>query len=148
MAAERRAAAARAYLDRAAPDWSQTTREQTVAEALAVLAHPDAAPLFGPGSRAEAPVTGLIGDRVVSGQVDRLVVTDSLVIVADYKTNRPPPSRAEDVSVAYVRQMAAYRAALTRIYPGREVRCVLVWTDGPSVMTLSPERLDAEGGFI
>ena len=93
-------------------------------------------------------MTGLIGDRVVSGQVDRLVVTDSLVIVADYKTNRPPPSRAEDVSVAYVRQMAAYRAALTRIYPGREVRCVLVWTDGPSVMTLSPERLDAEGGFI
>lgn len=136
----RRAAVARRYLDRAASDWLPATREATLAEVLAVLAHPAAAPLFGPGSRAEAPVVGLVGGRVVSGQVDRLVVTETTVLIADYKTNRPPPARAEDVAPLYLRQMAAYRAALEQIYPGRTVNCLLVWTDGPSVMPLDEER--------
>ncbi len=144
VALERRAAVARRYLDRAASDWPPPIREATVAEVLAVLEHPDAAPLFGPGSRAEAPVVGLIGGRVVSGQVDRLVVTETAVIVADYKTNRPPPGHPDGVAPLYVRQMAAYRAALERIYPGRPVTCLLVWTDGPSVMTLPSARLDEE----
>ena len=34
-------------------------------QALAVLSHPELAPLFGPGSRAEQPLTGTVGDVVV-----------------------------------------------------------------------------------
>ncbi len=53
----------------------------------------------------------------VSGQVDRLVVTADAVLIADYKSNRPAPRRIEDVPPAYVRQLALYRAVLTRLYP-------------------------------
>jgi len=38
--------------------------------------------------------------------------------------------------------MAAYRAALSRIYPGAQIRCVLLWTDGPRLMPIPAELLD------
>ncbi len=112
-------------------------------EALAILAHPELAPLFAPGSRAEQPVCGVVGGRVVSGQVDRLAVTGDRVLIADYKTNRAPPETADAVPVMYLRQMAAYRGVLAQLYPGRDVACWLVWTDGPLVMPLPPALLDA-----
>jgi len=113
-----------------------------------VLQSPDLAGLFGPGSRAEAPLVGLGprdetgGRAVVSGQVDRLAVTDEAVLVADYKTLRPPPADPANAPVAYLRQMALYRALLREIYPGRPVRCALVWTDGPRLALLPDALLD------
>jgi len=88
------------------------------------------------------PITGLINGRVLSAQVDRLVVTGTDVIVIDYKTNRSPPQDAASVSPAYLFQMANYRAALRGIYPNLNVRCLLLWTDGPFVTELSDDQLD------
>ena len=107
-----------------------------------VLQHPDFAAIFGPGSQAEVPIVGVIGERVVSGQVDRLLVTDSEVLVIDYKTNRPPPHLVAEVAPVYLRQMAAYRAALACIFPNRAVRCALLWTDAPRLMPLDSRLLD------
>jgi len=75
--------------------------------------------------------------------VDRLAVTAATVTVVDYKTNRPVPKRARDAPPAYLKQMAAYRALLERIYPDRAVRCVLLWTAGPEIMPLPDSLLDA-----
>jgi ATP-dependent helicase/nuclease subunit A len=135
--------AAEAFLARRV--WSLTPETITaiISETLAVLNHPDFSALFGPGSKAEVPVTGLIEGYVLSGQVDRLVVKDDEVMIVDYKTNRPPPRTADDVNPAYQFQMAAYRAALTDIYPGRKIRCVLLWTDGPFITELPSAMLDA-----
>ncbi len=114
-------------------------------EVMAVLEEPACAALFGPGSAAEVPVTGLVGTAAISGQIDRLAVTADEVVIVDYKTNRPPPARAEDVPSIYLAQMAAYRGLLRRIYPDRPVRCALLWTDGPSLMTLPDALLDPHG---
>ncbi|MGO1119059.1 double-strand break repair helicase AddA [Rhodovibrionaceae bacterium A322] len=114
-------------------------------ETLAVLALPDLQDLFGPNSRAEAPVVGLIdstsGGQVVSGQIDRLCVDSEKVLVLDYKTQRPAPEKPAEVSVSYLRQMASYKALLSKVYPGKEVFCALLWTDGPRYMPLSDELL-------
>jgi ATP-dependent helicase/nuclease subunit A len=123
-------------------DLAEAERDEIVATTLAVLDAPDHAALFGPGSRAEVPVTGIIGDRVLAGQIDRLMVTADTVTVLDFKTNRPPPATEAAVGPAYLAQMAAYRAALRAIYPGRAVRCLLLWTEGPRLMPLSDELLD------
>jgi len=88
------------------------------------------------------PLIGLIGQTVVAGQVDRLVVTGDRVMVVDYKTNRPPPADPAGVAPAYISQMARYRAVLSRIYPGKSIRCALLWTDGPRLMALSDAVLD------
>jgi ATP-dependent helicase/nuclease subunit A len=116
----------------------------TIANEVAdILDHPRFAPLFAPGSRAEVPIVGLVGDnRAIAGRVDRLVVTESEVLVVDYKTNRRPPAAGDAIPDLYVRQMAAYRLALACIYPGRRIRCALVWTDGPRLMEIDAARMD------
>ncbi len=68
-------------------------------------------------SRAEVPLTGVVGGQVVGGLVDRLAVLPDRVLMVDYKTNRRPPVRLEDTPVLYLRQMAAYRAVLRRHLP-------------------------------
>jgi len=112
-------------------------------QALGVLSHPDLAPLFGPGSRAEQPLAGLIGGVVVSGVVDRMAVLPHEILLADYKTHRAAPADVSDTPRRYLRQLAAYRAVLRGIYPGRPVRCALVWTDGAAVVSIPGPLLDA-----
>ena len=84
------------------------------------------------------------GTITVSGQVDRLVVTEKAVLIADYKTNHPAPKRIAEVPPAYVRQMALYRAVLAELFPGRPLRAALVWTDTPDLMEVSANLMDAE----
>jgi ATP-dependent helicase/nuclease subunit A len=146
IAPERRAAAAHRHLAGAAAQFSAGERDDMVAQVQAVLDDPRLGDLFGTHSRAEVPIVGRVaaGGRAisVSGQVDRLVVTPAGVMIADYKTNRPAPRRPEEVPAAYLRQLALYRAVLSRIYPDRPVRAVLVWTDVPDLMEISAPALD------
>lgn len=141
LEAPARAAAALRFLGIAAADWPEAERAALAAEALAVLDHPEAAPLFAPGSRAEVAIAGMIGGadapRLLAGRIDRLALTADAVLVADYKTNRPPPASLAEVPEVYRRQLGHYRAALAAMFPGRRVRTFLVWTDGPSVMELT-----------
>ncbi len=118
-----------------------------VRECFDVLNHAEFAPLFTAQSRAEVGVTALLpeyGHLRVSGQIDRLAVTDDAVLIADFKTNRPPPASVEKTPQIYIAQMALYRAALARIYPGKRIDCALIWTVGPKLMKLLPAFLDAE----
>jgi ATP-dependent helicase/nuclease subunit A len=78
----------------------------------------------------------------IAGQVDRLSVTQGAVLIGDFKTNRPPPRRIEEVPSSYVRQLALYRAVLTKLYPDRPVRAALIWTEAPDLMELSAEVLN------
>ena len=114
-----------------------------LAEVMGIITHPDLAPLFGPHGRAEQPLSGLVNGAVVSGIVDRMAVLPGAVLLADYKTNRNAPARPEGTPVLYLRQMAAYRAVVAAIFPGRVVQCRLVWTRSAVVMTLPDALLDA-----
>ena len=123
------------------------TQAEICAETLAVLGDPGLADLWGPDAQAEVPVVGLIPgsspgtEHALSGQIDRLVVTQARVLIVDFKTVRPAPATEDEVPAIYLRQLATYRAALARIYPGRRVDCALLWTDGPLLMPISPALL-------
>ncbi len=117
-------------------------RDGLAGEALAVLEGGAFAPLFAPGSRAEVPITGLVGGHVVTGQIDRLAVTDEAVLIVDYKSNRPPPAAVADVSETYLAQLALYRALLAQVYPGRRLRAALLWTAAPRLMEIPDALLD------
>ncbi len=142
FAPETRARAAKSYLARTIHGLGEKAQAEIATETLAILENPDFADFFGPDSRAEVPIVGEIGTNVISAQVDRLAISGNTVTIVDFKTNRPPPDDEADVAVIYLRQMAAYREALKRIYPRHAVRCVLLWTDGPRAMTLSDRNLD------
>lgn len=134
--------AAAAFIGRHGRDLPPEVRNDIVRETLAVLRHPVIAPLFGPGSLAESAISGMIdgGATLISGQIDRLLITPEEVLIIDYKTNRPPPADERDIPALYRRQMRAYAAALRGIYPGRRVRCALLWTDGPRLMMVDGEE--------
>jgi ATP-dependent helicase/nuclease subunit A len=89
------------------------------------------------------PIIGRVGDRVIAGQIDRLCVADETVHIVDYKTNRPPPTDPVAVAPVYLRQMAAYRAVIRKIYPGKSISCALLWSDGPRLMALPEALLDS-----
>lgn len=148
LAPAKRPRAAAAFLARKVHGLLPAERNEIARETLAIFAKSDFTALFGPASRAEAPIVGRVGERVISGQVDRLCVLPDEVLIVDYKTNRPPPESPSRVPELYYTQMAAYRAALGRIYPGRKIRCALLWTVGPRLMELPQAALDrfAPGG--
>ena len=118
-------------------------------EALAVLSDPTFAPLFGPDSQAEVPIVAEIprphgkGPPLrLNGQIDRLARVANDVLIIDYKTNRPPPLEASGVAEAYLLQLAAYRLALARIFPGTTVKAAILWTDGARLMPIPAALLD------
>jgi ATP-dependent helicase/nuclease subunit A len=133
---EERGALLARYLAEPAHGLAGPEQAEIMAEVMAVLALPELAPLFGPGSRAEVPLAGMVAGQAVFGQVDRLAVTPEAVLLLDYKTNRVPPTTAAEVPRAYLRQMAAYSALLEAIWPDRPVCPALLWTEGPRLMAL------------
>jgi ATP-dependent helicase/nuclease subunit A len=143
---ERRADAARQHIARQNTDFSETERAAIASSALRLLDDPRFAALFAPGSRAEVPIVGRIGERIVNGVVDRLVVTPDEVLIADYKTNRAVPRSPAETQTryqGYIRQLSLYRAVLKRLYPDRPVRAALVWTALPELAEIPADILDA-----
>jgi ATP-dependent helicase/nuclease subunit A len=146
LAAERRRDAALGYLARNAGGWSEDERNALAERVLALIGDARFAAVFAAGSRAEVSIVGRLdqpGRPLVSGQIDRLVVTPSEILIVDYKTNQSPPGLAAEAPKAYVRQLALYRAVLQKIYPQRAVRTALLWTETLELMEISSSALDA-----
>jgi ATP-dependent helicase/nuclease subunit A len=145
--AERRKAAAEHYLGNATARFDAAERAAMAQQTLAILSDPAFAEIFTAGSRAEVPIVGRIATPDgtplhVSGQIDRLAVTDSVVLIADYKTDRFPPDALDEVE-PYVAQLALYRAVLARLYPGKTIRAALLFTEAPKLMEIPAASMDA-----
>jgi ATP-dependent helicase/nuclease subunit A len=140
LAPASRRPAAEGFLKRQ-PDLTPKQRQEMFEAAMRVLEDPRFAAVFGPGGRPEAPVIGRLGADTINGRIDRLVITDTEILIVDYKTDRPAPATIAGVGEAYVAQMAAYRAVLSQRWPNRPIRCLLVWTDGPLLMEIPPADL-------
>ena len=112
-------------------------RRRSAREMLAVLDDPDLAELWGPNSqrrsadrRADRRQCPRTQSQALSGQIDRVVVTDKRVLIVDFKTVRPvPPARrrCRRLSAAACDLPRCARPDLSR----PPVECALLWTDGP-----------------
>ena len=140
---EARVDSAERFLARSAHGLEPEAQAEIAAEVLAVFNDPRAEALFGPDSRAEVPLAAVLGKHVISGQVDRLVVEEGRVLVVDYKSGRAAPQDESTIAKAYVAQMATYRAVLRTIFATREIRCALLFTDGPALVWVSDSLMDA-----
>lgn len=128
------------FLERYSNDFDTQRRTEIIEETLRVLHDERFAAIFGLGSRAEVPITGFIsGKGKISGQIDRLCVTEDEILIIDYKTNRPPPADQDGIPDIYREQLKTYAQILHGIYPGKTVRAALLWTDGPNLMPLDLE---------
>ncbi|MES2471510.1 MAG: 3'-5' exonuclease, partial [Pseudomonadota bacterium] len=125
----------------------QKDAEGLVRETLTVLDHPLFAAAFGPGSKAEVAIHASRPDlglkAPITGRLDRLAVSESEVLILDFKTNRPLPNAEADIAPLYLDQMALYRAAAQSVFPGKRIVCGLLFTDGPRLLQLSDVVMDA-----
>jgi ATP-dependent helicase/nuclease subunit A len=147
LAPESWPSAADKFLARRAHGLAPEQAAEIRAEVLRILEDPELAALFGPESRAEVPVVATLIDsqgrtQALTGQIDRLLVRDSGCVILDYKSNRPPPMQASQVASPYLRQLAAYRAAIAVIYPGKSISCKILWSAVPSLMDIPSSLLD------
>lgn len=134
----------REWLERQGQGLSADARGDVLASALAVMADPAFAHVFGPGALAEVPLAAIVEGQVVAGTADRLLVEPHRVTVVDFKTARRPPRNLEQVPSSTLRQMAAYAAALAQIYPGREIAAAVLYTQAPRLIAIPAQVLAAQ----
>lgn len=135
-AAENRDEIIKTFLDVNAPDFDEVEKQRIRQEVGRLLKDERFAVLFGPGSRAEVPVMGEAGGKIISGQIDRLAVEGDKVLIVDFKTNRPAARRAEDVPAAYKKQLRAYKQLVEKVYPEKTVHTFILWTDTAVLMPM------------
>jgi ATP-dependent helicase/nuclease subunit A len=112
-------------------------RTALLASVERVVRDPDCMAFFGSNARAEVPLAALVGETVITGRVDRLVIEPGLVRLVDFKTGRQVPGDESEVIVPYLRQMAHYVAALETIFAGSRVEASLLYTHAPKLVKLS-----------
>ena len=112
-----------------------------IASVRSVIENPEWQIFFGPQARAEVPLAAVVGETVITGRVDRLVIEPDLIRVLDFKTGRSVPLDQTALPLAYRRQMAHYVAALETIFTGSKVEASLLFTHDPKLITLSSDIL-------
>lgn len=117
--------------------------EELVATVLAVLDDPVFAAVFAAGALTEAPVAAVVGEAVIAGSIDRLLVSETEVLAVDFKTGSRVPAGLDMVPPSHLAQMGAYAAALARVFPGRTVRAGLLYTAGPRLIEVPADVLSA-----
>jgi len=142
IAPERRLDVADRWLEKQKQIGDPARRAEIIKTVLAVMDNPVWSALFDPESLAEAPIAAVVGEHVISGTVDRLLITDDHIYVVDFKTGRRVPDNAGQAPVAYLRQMAAYVVALEKIFPDRPIKAGLLYSHGPLMLEISPDLID------
>ena len=105
-----------------------------ISEALAVLDREDLGFLFDASTFSEIALTAEIDSHRILGVVDRLVVGPDRILAVDFKSNAVVPQRPQDCPEGLLRQLGAYAAALTQIYPDRQIETAIVWTRTAEIM--------------
>ena len=122
------------YLQKNAPDFSDKEQEQICHEIITLMEKEECRQIFGEGSRAEVPIFGEVDGKIISAQIDRLVVEDDKVIIVDFKTNRPAKKTPEETPEAYINQLKTYEKLLRLIYPTHSVESYILWTNEARLM--------------
>ncbi len=137
--------AAEAYLDSQGIEWPEETRADILLKLDTILHTKTYQDIFTSESKAEVSVIGSLetrsGLRLLSGQIDRLVIYPERVLILDYKTNRHIPQSINAYPIEYITQLALYRHLVGKIYPSHQIECALLWTNGPKLSILPDEAL-------
>lgn len=141
IAPDLREGAARAWLSRQAADLPTDQREELIGSVMGVLNIPEFAAIFSPAALAEVPLAALVNGQVIAGTADRLLITAEAVTVIDFKTTRRPPGGLSGIPRATLRQMSAYAAALTEIYPSRAIEVAVLYTQTPLLVPVPADIL-------
>ena len=142
---EKRRNLAKSYLLDEYPKLDKEQKDEHITTALKVINFPRLSEIFSEYAFVEATLNGTVQengiDREVMARVDRLVVLDKEVIIADFKTDKRPPKKFDDIEETYKNQMNIYCKLIKNIYPKHIIRPMLIWTEGPKIIEFPEEYL-------
>ena len=143
---EDRLVLAKDYVEKSCPALSAMQRDEIIKSVFNVFSDERFKIFFEGEGQAEVSLAGRLdiksGSMLVTGQIDRLIVSDNQVTILDYKTNRQVPSNLQETPEEYITQLALYRDLVARIYKDKTITSALLWTQTPELMVIPEETLD------
>lgn len=133
---EKRISTAEQYLKTQYSEIPAGEQQKIISEIIYLLNHSHFAYLFCSTSKAEVPIMGEVNGKIISGQIDRLVILPDQIAIIDYKTNRPAAKTLTDVPLSYYKQLRAYKALIAKIYPDKEIKTYILWTNTAHLMEI------------
>ena len=103
---------------------------------LSLIERDDFSLLFSQQSKAEVPIVGEVDGKIISGQVDRLVITDDAIMTVDFKTNRKVPTSPMEVPSIYKEQLFLYKCLLKKLFNDKMIKTYLLWTENQTLMEI------------
>lgn len=140
---EERTAQGMQYLEAIGTDWTQAQRNAVWADVDATLSDERFARILDCVSSVEVALAGMLkthsGERMIAGQIDRLVIRKGVVSIIDYKTNFRIP---EAIPPQILSQLALYQELTRQIYPNHEIECHIVWVSKPELVRVPDQLLE------
>jgi ATP-dependent helicase/nuclease subunit A len=142
---EHRETAARNLMAARGAFLSAAEQDRLWSECAHIFSHESFGELFGPTSQAEVSISGTISFKEyglcvpVTGQIDRIAITENRVFVCDYKTSLIPPDSLAAVNPDHIIQIALYKTLLSELYPQHRIIACLLYT-ATGLMIEVPEQ--------
>lgn len=78
--------------------------------------------LFSKNARSEVSISANINGKIISAQIDRLILDENHITIIDYKTNFTTNLNL------YRDQINLYRKIIAKIYPNKKITTIIIWT--------------------
>lgn len=125
------------FLQQNNENFSPQECEQIKIEVLKLLKNPEFAEIFGADSQAEVPIMGEVDGKILSAQIDRLIILPDKIKIVDFKTNRPPAQSVADTPPQYIKQLESYAKLMHKIYPQKPIETYILWTNETRLMKVA-----------
>ena len=125
------------FLQQNSENFSLQECKQIKTEVLQLLKNPEFAEIFGADSQAEVPIMGEVDGKILSAQIDRLIILPDKIKIVDFKTNRPPAKTVAETPPQYIKQLEAYAKLARKIYPQKQIETYILWTNETRLMKVA-----------
>ena len=110
-----------------------TDLDSWLAEADSILNHRDFALIFKPAADLKAvnemPLLYRHDNRIVHGQIDRLIIGENQILLIDYKTHQVRnPAELDELATVFGEQMRLYCRGAKQLWPERAIKSGLLFT--------------------
>jgi ATP-dependent helicase/nuclease subunit A len=129
-----------------------TWAEITVAEEMQIKAYKQAEKIlkkqsfefiFAVDTLAEVQFSTIvksIGVLPIVGVIDRLVISEDLALIIDFKTNKEVPKSVDEIPLGILKQMGAYAVSMQKVFPKKIIELGIIWTQSAELMKIDVNK--------
>ena len=118
---------------------SDEIQNKAYKQAKKIINDPSFEFIFAPETLAEVQFSTIVeplGKLPIVGVIDRLVLSEDLACIIDFKTNREVPSCVDQVPLGILQQMGAYAASMQKVFPEKNIELGIIWTHSAELMKI------------